>query len=89
MTEKKYITGADVLRALADGHRVRKPHEWTDGGFIRFNGVRLVDEENDHFGANAGFADKWEIVEEPATDAELVEKIRQLADMLEKRSVKP
>ncbi len=94
MTNPKHITGADALRALADGKIVRLP------GFPAFDAETCeiaVSEILRYTG--------WEIVEEPATDAELVAEMRlyertaetpaaaiawrQAAAMLEKRSRKP
>lgn len=94
MTDPKHITGADVLRALADGKRVRPVDEGIVGR---------------HITAQSGYSTayfyehEFKIVEEPATDAELVAEMRRMAkagasyepayahcaDMLEKRSLKP
>ncbi len=103
MTEKKYITGADVLRALADGKRVRM----RDGvaGYLRLSDGVLTNALGLPARCVSDFTGDWEIVEEPATDAELVAEMRRrasfsstskwhrevwllAADMLEKRSFK-
>jgi hypothetical protein len=94
---KKHITGADVLRALADGRKLKMEDDPVRGG-------RLISVEAGYSTAFF-YQHKFEIVEEPATDAELVAEMRQLADnthnhlvaaalrhcadMLEKRSIKP
>jgi hypothetical protein len=99
---KNYITGADVLRALADGKKVRRAHH---DYHVRLSGVELILSTGTPF--RGTFDGDWEIVEEPATDAELVAEMRRLAardaadlrkltaavyaycaDMLEKRSIK-
>ncbi len=94
MTEKKYITGADALRALADGKIVRLP------------GFPALDAETCEIAVSEILRyTGWEIVEEPATDEELVAWMRRAAkedvsilarqayalcaDMLEKRKAKP
>ncbi len=104
MTEKKYITGVEVLSAICEGHTVvpvnrtgyRQPVRWADNAVRCANGAVFM---GDFYG-------NWEIVEEPATDAELIAEMRisaintqgtrpdaanayrACADMLEKRTVK-
>ncbi len=98
---KQYITGADVLRALAEGRKVR-PQSWTTDYLYFDSRIRNKNGCPWH-----GMLDgSWEIVEEPATDAALIAEMRALANdpaiprgeqgvylvcarMLEKRSVKP
>ena len=41
MTDTKTLTGADVLRALADGKKIAGLN-WTDGNHIYLSGDRLV-----------------------------------------------
>ncbi len=95
---KKYSTGADVLRALADGRKViHRPSGLTL--VYSDDAVRVLPNGRPYEGR---FHGDWEIVEEPATDAELVAEMRrratspgswqawaEAANMLEKRSVKP
>ncbi len=69
MTDKKYITGAEVLRALADGKKVRF-HCWRRGQFLAVNDGRVSREDGNVI--HADFSGKWEVVEEPATDAEVI-----------------
>ncbi len=91
------ITGADVLRALADGKRVRPTDEGIVGRYITVQSGYSTAYFYEH---------EFEIVEEPATDAALIAEMRRLfheefygtdvgemamrcADMLEQRSLKP
>ncbi len=76
MTEKKYITGADVLRALADGKKVRRA-PWSKGRFLQLTSEGVAN--SDGHPSFIMEANDWEIVEEPTTDAELVAEMRRLA----------
>ncbi len=99
MTDKKYITGADVLRALADGKKVRP----CGNHFVTHT---LENNSTPGHSLTYFLSNNFEIVEEPATDAALIAEMRALAndpaiprgeqgvylvcaDMLEKRKVKP
>ncbi len=76
MTDKKYITGADVLRALADGKRVRRK-TWEPKSFIFFSESNIRNQFGASFRVFEGlFEGDWEIVEEPATDEELATAMR-------------
>ncbi len=102
MTEKKYITGVEVLQAICRGHTVvpvnrtgyKQPVCWENNAVRCVNGAAFMGDFNGN----------WEIVEEPATDAELVAEMRRYAgqcgtgakhafnlcaNMLEQRKVLP
>jgi hypothetical protein len=69
---KQCITGADAIRAIADGRKVR---DVLDGKEYRL--FELIN----GYGRVLGSVDRrFEIVEEPATDAELIAEFRRLAD---------
>ncbi len=78
MNNKKYITGADVLRALADGKRLLerdRPH----------SPVVLADAAS--MSVSYLVHGNWEIVEKRATDAELIAEMERLADEMDQRGV--
>ncbi len=78
MTEsnKKYITGAAVLHALADGKRVRNQYASSDHFVqVREGCIRNVLGE----AISPNLDGLWEIVEEPATDAKLIAEMRRRA----------
>lgn len=75
---KQFITGADVLRALADGKKVRMRDGGT--GYLRLRDGVLVNSLELTARSIGDFTGDWEIVEEPATDAELVAEMRNLAE---------
>ncbi len=102
MTDKQYnITGADVLRALADGKKLRGSN-WVSKDCVWFDGRDVVWAPGHRY--EGTWSGNWQIVEEPATDAELIAEMRkraatttneanwafeECADMLEQRKVKP
>ncbi len=69
----KYITGAEVLRALADGHRVRNIET---GAVVDIDCNVISDQHGNHI---YNFRGNWELYADPATDAELIAKFRQFA----------
>lgn len=74
------MTGADALRALADGKPVRRA-QWSPKDYVVVNKCgSLVDEHGGPWAPEGLDHSDWSVVEEPATDAELVAEMRRLAD---------
>ncbi len=72
MTDMKNITGAAVLHALADGKRVRRVFGDYESPDLSLDDLR-------NWEIRMFLVGDWEIVEGPATDAELVAEMRRLA----------
>lgn len=69
------MNGRDALKALADGKKVRR-HDWKPGAYLRIDQFAQMSYSGGtsfHNGTYHRWDDNdWELVEEPATDEELV-----------------